>query len=56
MFLLSDIMLKLRPAILDMKPGARVVTNSFGMEEWAPDETATLNPYTPNGRVRWGAR
>lgn len=44
MFLLSDIMLKLRPAILAMKPGTRVVTNSFGMEEWAPDETVTLNP------------
>jgi precorrin-6B methylase 2 len=44
MFLLSDIMVKLRPAILAMKPGTRVVANTFGMEEWAPDETQTLNP------------
>jgi hypothetical protein len=42
MFLLTDIMLKLRPKILDMKPGTRVVTNAFGMEAWAPDETVTL--------------
>jgi hypothetical protein len=46
MFLLSDIMLKLRPAILDMKPGTRVVTNTFGMEEWAPDESVTLDRCT----------
>jgi hypothetical protein len=46
MFLLSDIMVKLRPTILAMKPGTRVVANSFGMEDWAPDETATLNPCT----------
>jgi precorrin-6B methylase 2 len=42
MFLLSDIMVKLRPAILEMKPGTRVVANAFGMEEWAPDETVKL--------------
>jgi len=44
MFLLTDIMVKLRPAILSMKPGARVVANTFGMEEWLPDETALLSP------------
>jgi SAM-dependent methyltransferase len=46
MFLLSDIMVKLRPAILEMTPGTRVVANSFGMEDWAPDETATLDRCT----------
>jgi precorrin-6B methylase 2 len=46
MFLLSDIMVKLRPTILNMKPGTRVVTNAFGMEEWAPDETVTLDHCT----------
>jgi hypothetical protein len=46
MFLLSDIMVKLRPAILDMKPGTRIVANTFGMEEWAPDESALLSPCT----------
>jgi precorrin-6B methylase 2 len=40
MFLLPDINLKLRPKILDMKPGTRVVSNSFTMGEWEDDETA----------------
>ena len=31
MFLLPDINLRLRPKILDMKPGTRVVSNSFTM-------------------------
>jgi hypothetical protein len=42
MFLLPDINLKLRPKILDMKPGTRVVSNSFSMGEWSADETATV--------------
>jgi SAM-dependent methyltransferase len=43
MFLLPDINLKLRPKILDMKPGTRIVSNTFTMGEWAPDETATVS-------------
>jgi hypothetical protein len=42
MFLLPDINLKLRPKILDLKPGTRVVSNSFTMGEWNADETATV--------------
>jgi hypothetical protein len=42
MFLLPSINLKLRPTILDLKPGTRIVSNTFGMDEWQPDETATL--------------
>jgi SAM-dependent methyltransferase len=42
MFLLPDINLKLRPKILDLKPGTRIVSNSFDMGEWKPDETATV--------------
>jgi SAM-dependent methyltransferase len=41
MFLLPDINLKLRPKLLDMKPGTRVVSNSFTMDEWEPDDTVT---------------
>ncbi len=43
MFLLPSINMKLRPKILDLKPGTRVVSNSFDMEDWQPDETATVN-------------
>lgn len=43
MFLLPDINLKLRPKILGLKPGTRVVSNSFNMGEWQDDETSTIN-------------
>ncbi len=43
MFLLPSINLKLRPIILDLKPGTRIVSNSFTMEEWAADDTATVD-------------
>lgn len=43
LFLLPDINLRLRPQILDMRPGTRVVSNTFmmgtGDDEWVPDET-----------------
>jgi precorrin-6B methylase 2 len=42
MFLLEEINLKLRPRILDLKPGTRVVSNTFTMEEWTADEIVTL--------------
>ena len=41
MFLLSSINLKLRPKILDLRPGTRIVSNTFDMGEWKPDETGT---------------
>jgi hypothetical protein len=43
LFLLTDLNIKLRPTILDMKPGTRVVSNSFGMGDWTPEETAILS-------------
>jgi SAM-dependent methyltransferase len=42
MFLLPEINLKLRPKILALKPGTRVVSNTFTMGDWEPDETAEL--------------
>ena len=42
MFLLSSINMKLRPKILDLKPGTRIVSNTFDMADWKPDESATL--------------
>ena len=41
MFLLPDINIKLRPKILDLKPGTRIVSNSFTMGDWNADETTT---------------
>ncbi len=42
MFLLPSINMKLRPKLLDMKPGTRIVSNSFTMEEWEPDQSETI--------------
>lgn len=42
MFLLRDINLKLRPKILDLKPGTRIVSNTFDMADWHPDQIATI--------------
>src|SRR5712692_560760 len=42
MFLLPTINIKLRPKILGLKPGTRIVSNTFDMEEWQVDETADV--------------
>ena len=42
MFLLPTINMKLRPTILNLKPGTRIVSNTFTMEDWEADETATI--------------
>jgi SAM-dependent methyltransferase len=38
MYLLPDLNLKIRPTILKMAPGTRIVTNSFNMGDWEPDD------------------
>jgi hypothetical protein len=43
MFLLPSINMRLRPTILKMKPGTRVVSNTFTMEDWQPDQTETIS-------------
>jgi len=42
LFLLPSLNLRLRPIILDMKPGTRIVSNTFDMDEWEPDQTKHL--------------
>ncbi len=39
LFLLPSINMKLRPKILDLKPGTRIVSNTFTMEDWVADAT-----------------
>lgn len=43
-FLLPSLNLRLRPIILAMQPGTRVVSNTFPMGDWEPDDTATIEP------------
>ncbi len=42
MFLMPDINVRLRPRILDLKPGTRIVSNSFTMGDWTADQTAVI--------------
>lgn len=49
MFLLPEINLKLRPKLLDLKPGTRIVSNTFTMGEWEPD----LEASTENNMESW---
>jgi precorrin-6B methylase 2 len=42
LFLLPTINMKLRPQILNMRPGTRIVSNTFTMDDWAPDQTETI--------------
>ena len=43
MYLLPALNLKLRPTILTMKPGTRVVSHSFTMDDWEADETSSMD-------------
>ena len=42
MFLLTEINLRLRTRILNLKPGTRIVSNTFTMGTWKADENATV--------------
>ncbi|HSD40920.1 MAG TPA: class I SAM-dependent methyltransferase [Burkholderiales bacterium] len=42
MYLLPALNIKLRPKLLDMRPGTRIVSHAFNMEDWQPDQTATV--------------
>jgi hypothetical protein len=43
LYLLPALNMKLRPTILSMRPGTRVVSHSFSMEDWEADEISTLD-------------
>ncbi len=42
MFLLPEINLKLRPKLLELKPGTRIVSNTFNMGDWKPDKRVKI--------------
>ncbi len=39
LYLLSSVNLKLRPTLLALKPGTRIVSHAFDMGDWRPDKT-----------------
>jgi SAM-dependent methyltransferase len=42
LFLLPSNMLQLREKFLNLRPGSRIVSNTFGIEDWTPDETVAI--------------
>ncbi|MDH3286510.1 MAG: class I SAM-dependent methyltransferase [Betaproteobacteria bacterium] len=46
LYLLPSLNLKLRPTILKMRPGTRVVSHAFTMYDWRPDQTHTAGDRT----------
>jgi hypothetical protein len=46
LYLLPSLNLKLRPTILRMKPGTRVVSHAFTMDDWQPDQTDNIEGRT----------
>jgi SAM-dependent methyltransferase len=43
-FLLPSMNFRLRSTFLAMKPGTRIVANTFGIADWQPDETVSIEP------------
>jgi SAM-dependent methyltransferase len=44
LFLLPEVNLRLRPKLLkELKPGTRIVSNTFDMEDWKPDKELTVD-------------
>lgn len=46
MYLLPAVNLQLRPALLGLKPGTRLVSHDWDMGEWTPDRTVTVEAPT----------
>ena len=50
LFLLSSVNLKLRPKLLqDLKPGTRIVSNTFDMGDWKADKEVTVGNQDDEG-------
>ena len=46
LYLLEELNAQLRPTILKMKPGTRVVSNTFSMGDWEPDQVIRVGTNT----------
>lgn len=43
MYLLTSVNMKLRPTLMKLKPGTRIVSHAFAMGDWVPDKTARVD-------------
>lgn len=47
LYLLTSLNLKLKPKLMhDLKPGTRIVSQTFDMGDWKPEKTENINGYT----------
>jgi protein-L-isoaspartate O-methyltransferase len=46
LYLLEELNAQLRPTLLNMRPGTRVVSNAFGMGDWEPDQVIQVGSNT----------
>jgi hypothetical protein len=42
LYLLPDLNLRLRPKLLQLKPGTRIVSHAFDMGDWTPEQTVEV--------------
>ena len=53
MYLLPEVNLQLRPRLLALKPGTRIVSHDWDMGDWKPDRVVTIDvPDKPVGREK----
>jgi protein-L-isoaspartate O-methyltransferase len=52
MYLYPKVNLKLRPRILDLSPGTRIVAYDFDMGGWTPDQVVTYREKRPSAEIR----
>lgn len=43
LYLLPELNLRLRPRLLTLKPGTRIISNTFGMDNWEPDDEINID-------------
>jgi len=53
MFLLTELNRRLKPRLLELKPGTRIVTNSFYIDDWPHDEKQELNEENVSWRTAY---
>ena len=46
MYLLEELNAQLRPTLMSMKPGTRILSNTFSMGDWEPDEVIRVGNQT----------
>jgi hypothetical protein len=53
MFLLSDLNRRLKPRLLELEPGTRIITNSFSIDDWNYDEKEELTDENSSWRTAY---